>query len=295
MKSSDDDLDSLLKAWTVPPSPGSLEGRLRRAYRDSARSRARPMLLEATPVRAGFAAAVRRRRGPGAWAGWIGGLAPTVGKRLFAGIVAGAVAFLLVVTLAFPQSLSLIVPRGAITLDSEFLDYQDDGSSRVSEYRTSFVLHGGETILSSSFPGDPLRTAAGEIVNPVHFILDPIMQSVISPLFYRPGRAEHMRALTIAVDAGIRNGCAPTNMWGRPMTVIGKETVLNYTTTISQFRPEGRDVRFTEWFAPGLDCISLRSTTERALAGGVFRLASEKRVLKVTMNSSTTAAKEQHR
>jgi hypothetical protein len=62
-------------------------------------------------------------------------------------------------------------------------------------------------------------------------------------------------------------------MRGMPeqMTVIGKETILNYTTTVSQFTPEDRDVRFTEWFAPALDCVSLRSTTEKAQPGGAFR------------------------
>jgi hypothetical protein len=36
---SDEDLNCLLKAWTVPPSPDSLEGRLRSAYRDRTRAR----------------------------------------------------------------------------------------------------------------------------------------------------------------------------------------------------------------------------------------------------------------
>ena len=29
-------------------------------------------------------------------------------------------------------------------------------------------------------------------------------------------------------------------MWGRPMTVIGEETVLNYTTTVSRSVPRAR-------------------------------------------------------
>jgi hypothetical protein len=86
-----------------------------------------------------------------------------------------------------------------------------------------------------------------------------------------------MRALAIGAAARIRNGCAPTNMWGRQMTVIGVETVLSYAATVSPLT-EGGNVRFTEWFAPGLDCVSVRSTTETALVDGVFRPASERRV-----------------
>jgi hypothetical protein len=105
-------------------------------------------------------------------------------------------------------------------------------------------------------------------------------------MFDKSGRTSSLRALEMAMAARIRNGCTPSNMWGRPMIVVGKETVLNYSTTVSQFTPEGGDVRFTEWFAPGLDCLSLRSTMEKALPGGAFQLASERRVLKVAANSS---------
>jgi hypothetical protein len=75
--------------------------------------------------------------------------------------------------------------------------------------------------------------------------------------------------------------------------VISKDTVLNYATTVSQY--EFRDERFTEWLAPALDCFSLRSTTEKALPDGAFRLVSERVVLKVTINSSAAAAKESNR
>ncbi len=259
MNPSDDDLNGLLMAWTAPRSPASLERRVRRAYRDRTRSRPR----------------------------WIGGFVPAVGK--FAGFVAAAVVLLAVITRAFPQSLGVIAPPGAITIDSEFIRYKDDGSSTVSEYRTSSISSiEGETVLSRSFPGDPLRTAAGELFNPVKSILGALMQ--------RMGRTRNTRGtreLATAVAARIRNGCAPTNHWAAPMTVIGKETILNYTTTVSQY--QFKDERFTEWFAPGLDCVSLRSTTEKALADGAFRLASERRAVKVTRNPRTTAAKEPNR
>jgi hypothetical protein len=267
MTPSEDDLDSLLKAWSVPQSPDAMERRLRRAYRERTRSRTMPGPVDNSAVR------------------WIAGFAPVAGK--FAGAIAGMVILLAVITRAFPQSLGLIASPAAITTDSEFLVYQDDGSYTVSEYRTSSILGERAIILSSYFPGDPLRTVAGDVLNPMHAILDPILQRAMSPMFYRPGREEHIRAIQRARN---RNGCKPSNMWGWPMTVTGEEEILNYTTTIFQFTPDGRNLRFTEWFAPGLDCVSLRSTTEKKLTDGIFRPASEMRVVKVTTNSSRAAA-----
>jgi hypothetical protein len=304
MNPSEDDLNCLLKTWTVPRSPDSLEGRLRRAYGDRARSRTTPGLLEVSSVQWEAAPGRQRKCGRGVWSRWIAGFLPFAGK--FAGVIAVAVVLLAVITRAFPQSLGLFVPPGAIIIDSEFLDYGDDGSSTVSEYRTSVfstpawvtdtssVSHiYGETTLSSSFPGDPLRTTAVELLNPVKVILDPVMHRMFDPLFYKPGRTSYLRAVGRYAAARIRNNCTPTNYGGTPMTVIGRETLLNYTTTVSQ--SEGRDARFTQWFALGLDCLPLRSTTEKALPDGTFQLASERRVLKVTTNSSRTAAKEPSR
>jgi hypothetical protein len=294
MNPSDDDLNCLLKAWTVPRSPDSLEVRLRDGYRDRARTRTTAGLLEVSPVTWGTAEGGQRKRSPGVWGRWIAGFLPSAGK--FAGVIAGAVVLLAVITRAFPQSLSLIAPRGAIIIYSEFLDYTGDGSSTVSEYRISSVSPiDGETIWSSSFPGDPLRTAAGEVINPVKSIVGRMMQRVVSPLFNHSGRTKYIEATSITVAARIRNNCTPTNMWGQPMIVIDNETVLNYITTVSQFRPEGRGVRFTEWLAPELDCVSLKSTMEKALPDGAFRLASERRVLKVVTNSRTTGAREPNR
>jgi hypothetical protein len=288
MNPSDDDLNCLLKAWTVPPCPESLDGRMRRAYGAVVGSRTMAPSVEA---------ARQRKWSPGVWTRSILHFVPTAGK--VAGFIAGAVVLLAVITQAFPQSLNLVVPTGAITLDSEFLDYKEDGSYTVREHRSSFfkrttmegdLIGGRETALSRSFPGDPLRTATVELFNPMKVILDPVMHRMIDPLFFKPHRTEYLKALEMALAARVLNGCAPSPHWSTPMTVIGKVTVLNYATTVSQY--EFKNERFTEWFAPGLDCFSLRSTTEKALPDGTFQLATERRVLKVTKNSSTTAAKE---
>jgi hypothetical protein len=288
MNPSDDDLNCLLKAWTAPRSPDSLERRLRRAYGARVRSRTTALWGEAGQ---------QRKWSSGVWTRWIAHFLPTAGK--VAGVMAGAVVLLAAITRAFPQSLNLAVPAGAITLDSEFLDYKDDGSYTVREYRRSFfkrttvegdLIGGGESVLSSSFPGDPLRTATVELLNPVRVIVDPVMHRMIDPLFFKRHRAEYLRALETALAARVRNDCVPSPHWGTPMAVIGRETVLNYLTTVFQYEFKGE--RSTEWLAPGLNCFSLRSTTEKALPDGTFQLASERRVFKVTKNSSTTAGKE---
>jgi hypothetical protein len=49
---------------------------------------------------------------------------------------------------------------------------------------------------------------------------------------------------------------------------------------------EGKPVRLTEWSAPDLRCLTLKSTTEKTFDDGLLRLAFEQRALKVTMNAA---------
>jgi hypothetical protein len=138
---SDEDLNYLLKAWTVPPSPHSLERRLRRAYRHRNGSRFR-------------------------WTLWVSGVAPAAG--MFAGIAAGAVVFLLVIAQAFPQSLAgLSGTTFPFTVNSEEIEYRADGSSKILGYFTSAAA---ELVLSSEFPGDPIGTALHRILDPLNLI-----------------------------------------------------------------------------------------------------------------------------
>jgi hypothetical protein len=254
---TDEDLDGLLKTWTAPRSPDSLETRVRRAYGNRIRPRTK------TP--------------------WIARVLPMAGR--FAGATAAALVLLAVITRAFPQSLNLVAPPGAIVLDSEALEYKDDGSYTVTEYRTSSFqpptvggefLDGGETILSSYFPGDPLKTAARNLLDPMIAIAGTYAHRLFDPLFYKPHRAEYLKALQERVNEDIRNGCTPNP----PTTIIGKETILNYPTTV--VRTEREKGRFTAWVAPELACWPLRTTVEKPHADGTFHLVSERRVVKVT-------------
>jgi len=268
MTMPDNDLDGLLKTWMVPRSPDSLERRLRRAYRDRMRSRTAP----------------HRNR--------IARFLPIAGR--FAGVMTAAVILLAVIAKAFPQALNLVVPSGAITLDSEALDYKDDGSYTVTEYRTSSLrlptvegdfLDGGETILSESFPGDPLKTVGRNLLDPMMAVAVPISHRLFDPLFYKPHREVWLKALEKRANDQIRDGCTHV---APPTTVIGTETVLNYATTI--VRTERENVRTTAWVAPELGCYPLRSAVEKPNAEGTFRLVAERRVLKVTKNAVASSA-----
>jgi hypothetical protein len=254
---TDEDLDSLLKTWTAPRSPDSLETRVRRAYRNRICPRTK------TP--------------------WIARVLSMAGK--FAGVTAAVLVVLAVITRAFPQSLNLVVPPGAIVLDSEALEYKDDGSYIVTEYRTSSFrpitvdgefLDGGETILSRHFPGDSLKTAARNLLDPMIAIAGTYAHRLFDPLFYKPNRAAYLKAIQERVNEDIRNGCTPNP----PTAVIGKEAILNYPTTI--VRTEREEGRFTAWVAPELACWPLRTTVEKPHADGTFQLVSEWRVVKVT-------------
>lgn len=270
---SDEELNCLLKVWTVPPSPSSLEWRLRRAYRERTRSRSRRWLREV----------------PSVWTRWVAGLSPAAG--LFAGITAGAVVFLLVIAQAFPQSLAgLSGTTFPFTVDYEEVEYKADGSSAIIEYFTE-APH-GVGVLTSEFPGDPLRTVQQRILDPLNLILFRIA----TPLRERDvARAEARINALKAKDPKLAERMAERERtctaWGDPWSDVGKETILNYATTEVQkeWMEEGKPVRFTEWSAPDLHCFILKSTTEKTFDGR-FRLAYERRALKVTMSAPAARA-----
>jgi len=267
---SDEDLNCLLKAWTVSPSPGSLEGRLRKAYRDRTGTRSRRWFQNA----------------PGVWTRWVSGLAPAAG--MFAGITAGAVMLLLVMAEAFPQSLAgLSGTASQVTVDYEEIEYKADGSSAIRELFTSA---GGGLVLSREFPGDPLKTAEQRILNPLNLILywmaTPVRERQVARALARINALEAKNPDLAKRIAERERTCMP----GSPWTTAGDETVLNYATRGIQkvWMEEGKPVRLTEWSAPDLHCVALKSTTEKMFEDGRLRLAFERRALKVTMNAPAT-------
>jgi hypothetical protein len=256
---TDEDLDCLLKAWTAPPSAGSLERRVRRAYRERTGSRSM-------------------------WIRWVSGFTPAAG--LFAGIAAGALVFLLVIAEAFPQSLAGVAgAMSRFTVNYELIEYKADGSPVIREYFTSV----GGLVLSTEFPGDPVGTAGQRIVDGLNLVLywaaTPIRERQVAR---QQARINALKAkdpeLAKRVDERERT-CLP----GAPWTPVGTgETILKHATTGIQkvWMEEGKPVRLTEWSAPDLRCLTLKSTTEKTFDGGRLRLAFERRALQVTMNAA---------
>jgi hypothetical protein len=215
------------------------------------------------------------------WTRWVAGLSPAAG--LFAGIAAGAVVFLLVIAQAFPQSLAALAGGTfPFTVDLEEIEYKSDGSSKILEYFTSA---GGGLILSSEFPGDPLRTAQQRILDPLNLIIYQVAKPFVARQEARLNAQYPLRAKHIAEQ---QRACGAL---GAPWTVVGNQTILNYSTTGIQkeWMEEGKPVRFTQWSAPDLHCFALKSTTEKTFDGRL-RLVYERRALKVTMNASASNA-----
>jgi hypothetical protein len=202
-----------------------------------------------------------------------------------AGITAGAVVFLLVIAEAFPQSMAgLSGAAFPFIVDSEVIEYKADGTSAVIELFTSA---GGGLVLSSEFPGDPIRTAQQRILDPLNLFL----YRIAAPIRDRQVARNQARVAALkANNPALAKRMAETERactLGAPWVTVGDDTILNHAVTGIQkvWMEEGKPVRLTEWSAPDLRCITLKSTTEKTV-DGKLRLAFERRVLKVTRNAS---------
>jgi hypothetical protein len=66
--------------------------------------------------------------------------------------------------------------------------------------------------------------------------------------------------------------------------VVGQEVILNYPTTAVEQDFGGERGRLTVWMAPELSCFALRATIQEKQPDGSWKLVSEKKALKVTVN-----------
>ena len=189
----------------------------------------------------------------------------TWGKSLLFGAALG-IGVCLLASQAFPQVIRLASPlvRIPYTVDSVFIRYADDGSSKIDMYSTSYNDNRREISLSSSIPGNPFLTAIRRTLNATGFVLFHLRALFCA-------NAETERAATAAI---VSNGCVTG-------PVVGRETILDHPTVAVQF--SGGD-RTTLWQSPDLACFPLRVTHERRLPDGSFRLLFERRALKVTLN-----------
>jgi len=268
---NDTELDEMLDRWQAPPVPASLRENVRAGFVAS---------LEQKPLRD------RRARSHTAWL-------PGLRKSLFAGAALGAGLLLLIVTQALPQTPPPV--NLPYTVDSEFVRYADDGSKSVEMYLTSYTgQNGGEVLISRSIPNHLFGTALGRTLDATL----PAWQRLILPLTVTSAELEKIKK-SRPPSIGFITGCAdwtclllnryffrkpPTGTGNECVegTVVGRETILNYSTTAVELR--GWDRRKTTlWTAPDLGCFALRITSEAQRSDGSFHLENVKQALRVTL------------
>jgi hypothetical protein len=247
---NDNELDEMLSQWKTPAVRPSLRERVRSAFEaehPQQKDTRRPILRKLMDRMA---------------------VMPGAGKGLFGGAALGSVVFLLIIAQAFSQSGGLLPAPLPIpfTVKSEFLQYVDDGSPRLTNYLVSFRHEGNEISLSNEFPGDSLKTARWNVMNSTHLFLYRLFWRIHST-------PERERADAARVTAGC--------LWP-DQAATGHETILSYPTTIVQYKMVPSDhIRRTEWLAPDLDCFVLKSTTEALRDDGTFRLVTERLAISV--------------
>jgi hypothetical protein len=270
---NDTELDEMLAAWSAPAAPASLRER----------------------ARAGFITAIRQKTIPVARMSWKTAFARRARKGLLAVAVVALAAFVLVIIQAVAQTLRSASPpvQAPYIVESEFVQYADDGSPKVEMHTTSFSQGGNEVLLSRTLPGNPIGTAIARGMDSglLHIMprprLTPEMEEKVRAARADPNHISLLAGcdrLTCWVTShygfgGIgdaRTGCAE----GR---AIGRETILNYPTVAAQ-RPLGDLGRMTVWMAPDLGCFVLKMTMEERGPNGVFRLVSGRQATKVTWN-----------
>src|SRR6185312_3665193 len=245
------ELDDVLNAWRAPaPSPAVRER-----------------------VQSGFAP--KRRHWPA--------LRP---RTLIAAAAFAALALMFIVPRAAPQ------PGPAIpwTVEFQFLQYKGDGSSTVEMGATSYMLNGNETIVSRWAPSNPIKTAlwqAADTMGPVH-------NRIVTSLMFDQAKVERIRKSRrerAARSIGAITGCGPlclaVDHFGFPRgtpcvadTIVGRATILGHPTAAIRARWTEHG-RVTLWMAPDLACITLRSVYETERPDGSFKLAGEKRAVKI--------------
>jgi hypothetical protein len=241
----DTELDQLLNTWDAPPVPASLRA----------------------DVLVGFHSRPERRK--------------FRGVRVLT-TAAGIACFLLAVTLALPQTLSLISPtvRAPYIVDSDIVRYGFDGTPSVELSLGSYNNDGSEVVVyevaHSLLPAIKLGLQA----------IGPVVGRLT--LLFVVSREQAERDKLIAhVSAGfegywlgssaalIRSGCVNG-------PVVAHETILNHQTIeVRQFNDRQR---MTLWMAPDLGCFALRLTREERRSDGTFRLVLKKQATKVTLN-----------
>ena len=217
---NDTELDEMLNQWEAPEVPARL--------RDS---------IELPPP---------ERRWRFSWPSW------HLSKGLLAGAAVGAAMCFIGMTAAFPQ---VLTPTPRFNLLTELIEYRDDGSSRIQEYRASTAQDGREIILQRDDPNNWMMDLHMRFFDAIHRLLG----------------LEHEGPAGMGTDCSIPG-----------LSVIGHETILNYQTIVQRalYKDGGRS---TEWRAPQLDCIVMKATSEE-LKNGELKLVEERKPMLVRIN-----------
>jgi hypothetical protein len=170
---------------------------------------------------------------------------------------------------------------------------------------TSYNYAGAEVLQSWSYPGYPLETArlkarmvAGRAVKRLAWPFEKVAKYYyifkydLATPDWKPDRVPDDAYAGVYPDGpdtpllvGRRadltsSGCG-THHGGA--TVMGKDVVLNYSTTVLQQWHRGGVRKLTLWMAPELSCFALRATIHEQQTDGSWKLISEKKALKVTL------------
>jgi hypothetical protein len=216
-------------------------------------------------------------------------------------IVASVVVVVLVVNPdAFSSKTSTYI------VESEINHY--DGAPRWTEWprhtkMTSYNEAGSEVLVSWSFPGHPLDTGFLKLLALTDTTAERVKQRInrLKESYYiwkhdlkTSGDDRDKWAVTYPFELDDRpfligpraellsSGCRAN--WGG-WKVIGEDIILNHRSAAVQgilTKEQSRVV--TLWMAPELSCFVLRATLEIKQADGTWKLVSERKAVKVTVN-----------
>jgi hypothetical protein len=249
---NDTELDDMLNKWEAPPAPVSLRAN----------------------VLAGFWSDRPRQETPGGLWHWI-----TSRKTVLGAIALVIVAFLCLVTLALPQTLTLSSPY---TVESKCVRFGDERGPAAEIILTSYNDKGSEIVLSRSLPGNLFGTVATRVTDAAISMITRLTWPV-----FKPEQLE-----IIKTQAGVSTGFQYWHLGNAGELlqhgcvngpVVGHDKILDYQTTAVEYRQDNF-FKFTVWRAPGLGCFALRVTHEERQDDGTYRLMREKRALHVTLN-----------
>jgi hypothetical protein len=257
---NDTELDRFLNTWSVPRAPASLRA----------------------GVRVGFHSRPERRK--------------FRGLRVMI-TAAGIACFLLAVTLALPQTLSIISPtvRAPYIVDSDVLRFRNDGTSSVEVHLASYNNNGSEIVVYEVSPSlltdlqlglQAVSSAWMRLTLPL--ALSHEMLEKANSVARGSIGLDHYRLCSQSFGC-VGSGPALLHTGCVIEPVVGRETILDHPTVAVQSILDDRR-RVTMWMAPDLGCFALRITTEELRPDGTFHLVRKKQATKVTLTPGKTAA-----